>query len=231
MSIGDVAQTVRWVRDAVKETQSLQEALRDSAAYLAKHHPEAKNDVVAIVVEIRKTMSGLADVSSIVTHFQFVVEGSGVALEPVRFNSYFQASKVKLYDLREKRRSLKGSCTRIEKHGQALLKDPQDWTGLLELFGIRSRKRRLELVATIERLYIYDQGVIYLVEQLLAAVDTALDEVRLAFGSVAAAKPRNVKAAAATLDRQAARFRPLERELLAVAGGLEDVAEELGARA
>jgi hypothetical protein len=228
MVVRDVLDALDLAARTIASTKQVIAAVNDGRRYLEQYHPAAKPDLAAMLNEMRLTVRGLAKVSKVVTHFQFTVAGAATDLEPVRFNNYVIESKEDLQELEDHISDLKGSCTKIEEHLQALNQRGggrwNDWVGLL---GERKEARRIELTQALQDAYTIDESMIYVIRTLTDAARTTLEDVSKALGSATSALPENVPAAAELLRERAEGFRRVERECIDYAAQLRQHVDAL----
>jgi len=210
--VKDALKLLKSVKDAVESTRAIVEAVNDGKKYLARFHPDARKDVALLLVEVSKTLNGLSKVAAIVGEFQFTGSGKARDMEPSRFNNFVIGRAAEAHDLQDNISDLKGSCTKILKHREALDKRAKDgWSGWPKLLGEKRKKRREELASVLSNLYADDRRIIDLIETLLGVAETGLQEVRVALGTPVA-KPANVPKAAKILEQYATQFRPIQNE-------------------
>jgi hypothetical protein len=221
--VAEVADALKLVSDVVKNTRTIVEAVNDGQKFLKRYHPEAQADLSALLEEVQKSISGLAQVSSVVTGFQFTVAGAARDLEPRVFNNYVIASKVELQEARDRKNALRASCKKIEEHRAALSARAQgDWWNWIGLLGEKRQERRQDLALTFDRVYSADQDIVLYVDKMIEGVEIALREVSaaLASDSSGGALPENVPKAQLVLAEYAAGFESVDRECRNLVGEL-----------
>src|SRR4051812_38299793 len=117
--IGEVRDALALVADSISHIRTLSEAIREGKEYLRTTHPQVKEDLIVMCEEMRKSASALAAASSIVTHFRFVI-GDALSSEASRFNDYLVESKSQAETLEQQIDSMRGHCTVIEAHAEAV---------------------------------------------------------------------------------------------------------------
>ncbi len=111
--IGEIRDAVGVLANVVDETRTILDALRDGRAYLQRHHPDARGDLVDLLEQMRTTVAGLVSASRVVTDFDFVVDGSARDRAPDRFNDHLIAAQQRVAYLESELDRLKASCSRI----------------------------------------------------------------------------------------------------------------------
>ena len=213
--VREVADALKLAGEVVNNTRTIVQAVSDGQKYLARYHPDAKADLSSLLEEVQRSISGLAQVSRVVTGFQFTVSGAGRDLEPRVFNNYVVASKVELQEARDRGKALRASCTKVREHRDALNDKAGggwwDWAGLL---GEKREERRQELASTLDTVYSADLDIVYYIEQMIEGVEIALREVSKALATDASggARPENVPKAQAVLAEYASRFETVDRD-------------------
>jgi hypothetical protein len=97
--VKEVADVIEMVGKMIKGTRDIVDAFKDAGAYLRRSYPEVPQDLSGLLTEMRKTLVGLAEVTDVITDFQFTVDGEGVDHQPARFNDMVIDRKHRLVQL------------------------------------------------------------------------------------------------------------------------------------
>ncbi len=211
--IQEVRDAIAAVADSVDHVRTISEAIKNGRDYLKTKHPHVASDLVAMCEEMRKSSQALAAASSIVTHFQFVI-GDALAAEASRFNERLVDHKSQAETVDQQLRSMRGSCSVIEKHAEAIRKnaEPKGLTSFAAALGLHSGDREQELANALQG--IYDEEMQYHsgVYAMANAVKAALKAVQDTLGPPGVIEPRKIPEAAVLLGEYAAAFAKLESD-------------------
>src|SRR5438552_2258022 len=116
MIVREVADALELVADAIRNTREIVKAVTDGREFLKRYHPEARKDLTLLLEEVGRSLTGLVQVSKVVTAFQFTVAGAGRDLEPSRFNNYVIQSRADLQELRAHIVELRARCSRVNEY-------------------------------------------------------------------------------------------------------------------
>ena len=220
MAVKDIAEAIKLLGDVVKSTREIVEAANDGRAFLASRHPEAQQDLAALLGQMQRALSGLTEVTKVFTGFRFVYDGRSVDLpsanrELARFNNHVIAQKGDIATLQNRIRELKANCEKVRALRDKLdgLSQTGTWGSMFQLLGPKAKQRATELAGSLGNFYADDQRMIDLLNATLALAREALKEVEDALGPPGTANPYNVPAAAEILRVYATVFEAPEREL------------------
>jgi hypothetical protein len=220
--VGEVTDTVELVAKTIENARQIFAAFKDARAYLRRRYKDAESDLKGLLTEMRKTLVGLAKVSDVVTDFRFSIAGSGRDLEPARFNNMVIERKHRLSELRDSISDLKGSSGKMREYATDLTAhNNRPFWELFDIMGL-SQQRALDLGSKFNDLYVVDERIVELIEKLMAAARTALQEVSDTLGPPGSADPGNVTSAAQVLGEYAVEFRRLEQACNDLSEQLED---------
>jgi hypothetical protein len=227
--VREVADALKMLTDVINNTRDIIDAVNDGRKYLAAKYPDARGDLAKLLDQMEITVVGLADVTKILTGFQFTVEGTARDLEPARYNSYVIEQRAKSTELRGKISSLKGNCEEIRKLRDALnaRAEGRQWWSTFTLLGVKDQQRAQELWSKLSDFYADDLRMIDAIELMLTTAERAIDEVSAALGGPGLAYPQLVLEAAAVLKVYDSVFRDSQRDLVKLADSLRTQAREL----
>src|ERR1035437_3870031 len=86
--VKDVLDGLKMVSEGIKNVKEIAEAVRDGTNYLKAKHPQVRDDLKALVEELRKSLNVVKQASAILTNFRFAVAADAKGLELARFNDY-----------------------------------------------------------------------------------------------------------------------------------------------
>jgi hypothetical protein len=72
--VREVADALKMLTDVINNTRDIIDAVNDGRKYLASKYPDARGDLAKLLDQMEITVVGLADVTKILTGFQFTVE-------------------------------------------------------------------------------------------------------------------------------------------------------------
>ncbi|MDQ3765399.1 MAG: hypothetical protein M3460_29245 [Actinomycetota bacterium] len=220
--VGDVTDIIKLVGETIKNTREIVAALKDASSYLRKRYSEAPKDLAGLLTEMHQTLVGLAQVTDVITAFQFTREGTQVDREPARFNNRVISRKHRLEQLRNSISSLKGSSGKMKLYADALAgtEGKPGWQ-LFDILGL-GKTQTEKLGHQFNDLYVVDDRMVWMLNELIKATETALRDVSDALGPPGSAYPKNVPVAAALLEDYVKQFRELEDAINDVRQQLED---------
>jgi|GEM_PF-1432647 len=224
VSINEVADVIKMLGDVVKSTREIIDAVNDGKKFLALKHPEAQQNFSNLIMQMQKTIEGMAKVTSVISNFRFVTDGKVVARmtadrELARFNDYIIRQKSDIAALKNDIRKLKTDCEKIRQLRDKLDARSKDrsWGSLFGLLGAKAQQRTLELHGTISNFYADDQKMIDLFNQTLELAERAIQDVEEVLGPAGIANPYNIPIAAEILGTYSVLFGAPNRELHALA--------------
>lgn len=228
VSVRDVADVIKLLGDVVKSTREIVKAVNDGKDYLKTRFPDAQNDLVGLLTQMRQTIIGLAEVTKVISAFRFVCEGENVdrdtaSGELARFNNYIIAQKVHIEKLKNNIGRLKAKCDKVKELRNKLdaRTKTREWGSMFGLLGTKAKKRSLELHGTLSNFYADDQRMIDHITAMLDLAEHAIEDVNNSLGPPGIANPYNVPAAAALLGFYAKLFEAPKAELNKLASDLE----------
>jgi hypothetical protein len=208
--IREVTDAVELVAKTIENTRQIAAAFKDAHTYLIKRFPTAQPDLAGLLSEMRQTIIGLAQVSDVITEFQFTTSGPGRDWEPVRFNNMIIERKHRIFELRDSISRLKGSSGKMQEYATKLTgREGRPYWELFDVMGL-ARERAMDLGQKFNDLYVVDERIVELFQTLMNAAREALQEVSNALGPPGAADPGNVDAAARVLGQYSGEFKRLE---------------------
>jgi hypothetical protein len=218
--VQEIRDVVGLIKDTLETTREIMKAMQDGATYLRRYHPEARKDLGVLLGEMRTTLLGLYSATSIITDFEFTIDGTDVDRQPSRFNDEVMSARQRINESRANVRSLKGSSSKVEVLSQTLSQGQFNF--FQRLFDQR-QTRAMDLGLKLHMLYGTDEDMVRAVIRVLDASEAALNAVNAALrtGRVGASV-KNVREASKILHEQAAALRPVRDELNAVSRDLED---------
>jgi ABC-type transporter Mla subunit MlaD len=227
-AVAEVVALLDQVAKGISNLRSIIKAARDGYAYLERYHSDARDDLGKLLEELRKLGQLLAEASSIVTHFDFTVSGSGVGEEPARFNRLLIEHKSVFQQFEDQLDDTRTRSGRVGAHYWALQAKAEQ-RRLGNAFGLlKTSKRQAEKLNKLLRdVYANDSIVIEEFQKMADAVRLALDDVRAALGPVGESRVENVRKAARRLGRHAANFQPIESNALFAVRELRGVLVDL----
>jgi hypothetical protein len=220
-SLEKVLDAVRALADLIAQTRTILEAIRDGRAYLARNHPEAREDLAHLLEQMHITLAGLISVTRVVTDFSFTIDGSERDRQPDRFNDRLMDARAETGKLEADIWRLKDSCQKVEDLTKALNRRARNspWWALL---GDRAGQMAWDLARDLHELYGTDEEIIERINEMLKASDKALSAVNEALRAGDGSSVHNVDKAAAILREQAEAIRPVEDQLKQLRDELSD---------
>jgi len=224
----EIADALELLVKSVENVQKVAAAIKSGVDYVKQAHPETRTNLIAMSLEMAKTLDALAVASSVVTRFAFTVEGSSVDNEPRRFNDYFQTKVVKEKALVRQLEVLRGHCHVIEDHANVLrdLASKKGLHSLFNLLNISSSVKEAELAGRLKQIYDEEMEIQLTVDTMSRAVTKAMGDVQKELGGTRM-KPANVPKAAELLEKYAVRFNELQGHCLTAAGDLKMMIHDL----
>jgi hypothetical protein len=228
VSMRDVADAIKLLGDVVKSTREIINAVIDGKDYLKTRFPDAKQELVDLLAQMRVTILGLAEVTKVISGFRFVYDGTSVdpgtaARELARFNDYIIAQKVHVASLKNNIGELKGKCDKARQ-----LRDKLDartgsraWGSMFGLLGAKAEARSAELSGALSQFYADDQMMIEHVTAMLRLAERAIEDVNNSLGPPGIANPYHLPTAAALLGSYATLFQGPKAALDQLATDLE----------
>jgi hypothetical protein len=209
--IREVREAISAVSESIDHIQTISEAIKKGKDYLKTQHPHVASDLAAMCEEMSKSSQALASASSIITHFRFVI-GDIRATEAARFNEHLVNHKTQAETLKQRIRSMRGSCGVIRQHAEEIGQKaiPNGLTTIAAALGLHSEKREQELADALQGIYNeemqYHRGVV----EMANAVRIALKAIQDELGPAGVIDPGKVPNAAAVLGEYATAFANLE---------------------
>lgn len=227
--VNEVADGIKLVAGGIENIRKIYSAIRDGKEYLENRHPDVKTDVVAMCIEMRKTLQAIATASSIITHFRFNVSSQAMLSEPSRFNDYLMQYKTQASNIESQLDSLRGHCHKIRQHAQGLEEKAKNakLAGMLKLFGLNSDQKERELSDALGRVYDDEMQFHSNVWNMRMILERSLDDIGQKLGPPGSMDATNVPIAAAALGEYAEQFSRLEAEANYTALQLQGLVDEL----
>lgn len=214
--VREIADAVRLLKEVVLNTRELVTAIRDGRQFLRSKFPEAEPQFQDLLKQMRKTVVGLAEVTSVVSDFSFTVEGKAMDFEAQRFNNYVATRASRLTKLRGQIRRLKGSSGAISDIRDDLdrLAGKSDWwSPMFRLLGVSSKKQADELARRLSNFYADDARMVEAIMMMLRVAEQVIEEVNEALGGAGGHHPSRVPVAAKVLETYAAAFKQSRADL------------------
>jgi len=99
--VKDIIEGLKIVSDSIKSVKKIVGAVNSGIEYLKTKHPAVKEDVRALVLELRSSVGVIKQASSVLTNFRFALSAELQGSELVRFNNYYIKSKTETQFLRD----------------------------------------------------------------------------------------------------------------------------------
>ena len=218
------------VKQLVDDTRELASAVKNEKDYLRLKHPEAIPSLVQMLTEINETVKGLGQVSSLFTHFIFILDEKHAYEEAARFRDHIGDTNRELHQLRSNLRELRGSCGKVREARDKLSKiaaGQDSWSSWLRLFPNRRRELDNTLAGAVGQFYADDEHIIDTIQQGLDLAQAILDEAGSALSAAVPDSMAGLRAAAAVLNREAERFRDQNERLNDLADQLDTAIRDL----
>jgi hypothetical protein len=227
--VREVADALRMITDVVKNTRTLVEAVNDGKKYLAAKHHGASGEFAQLLRQMEVTVSGLAEVTKVMSGFRFTSSGAAADFEPARFNRYVMDEQGEIARLKGNIRQLKADCEQIRAIRDSLnaRSRSKSWTSMFGLLGIKGRNQAANLANTLSNFYADDQRMIEVIQTMLKLSQRALREVDAALGPPGTAHVQQVDTARAVLGVYAGVFKQPQEDLENLAETLTDTANSL----
>jgi len=234
VAIKDVAEVIKMLGDVVKSTREIVKAVNDGTDYLKTRFPDARDDLASLLAQMRTTITGLANVTKVISAFRFVYHGSHIDRstadrELARFNQYTIEQKVGIELLRTNIGALKANCEKVRE-----LRDKLDartssraWGAMFGLLGEKAQKRQADLHSVISNFYADDQRMIEHIKTTLSLAESAIDDVNGSLGPPGTMNPYLLPDAATLLGTYAVLFKGPTARLRGLAEDLEATGEAL----
>ncbi len=227
--VTEVADGIKLVAEGIQNIKTIHEAIRDGRKYLEAAHPDVKQDVAAMCIEMRKTLQAVAAASAIITHFRFNISSQAIDQEPSRFNDYLMHYKTQAMEVEDQLDSLRGHCHTIRDHANTLEECAQrrGLANLFELFGLKSAEREARLSDGLRQIYDEEMQFHSNVWNMRMILERALDDIGQRLGPPGTMQASNIPAAASALGEYAEYFSKLESEANYAALQLERLVNQM----
>ncbi len=227
MLIKEVIDGIGLVKEVIENVVVIVQAVSDGKEYLRQNHPQARKDVEAMLLELRKNEVLIAEVSGVVTRFRFDAGVAGSALQ--RFNDYYIQQGGKAAALRQQIDNLRTRCATVRQHAGNVSGGVgrSAFQRFFEMVNVEPALRRAELGETLDRLANEDLASARAAYVILNCVELALKDVQAALETNGVMDVANVPAAAALLKEYASAFRDLEALAQATGKRITELAGEL----
>lgn len=223
--IKEVADGIKLVGESIKNIREIQKAIKDGKGYFEKKHPDIKTDVKVMLGEMQKTCDAISKAAGIITHFSFNTSPGAIDSEPTRFNNLFIDYKKDLNAAEEMIKSLKGHCTIIRHHAEAIAQNKSQtfWN----IIGLHSPEKEDELAQKLHTIYDDEMSFHSTVYQMAKSINIAINDVSDAIETNGMMMSANVPLAAQKLLEYKVVFRELEDESKNTAAEIADLSSGL----
>lgn len=223
----EVVDGLGLVKDAVENVLAVVQAVKDGRDYLKQNYPEARKDVEQLLLELRKNLVLIAEVSGVVTRFRFDASDSALALQ--RFNDYYIQQSSQTLAAKQQIDQLRSRCSEVRKHAANVSEGfgMSAFQKFFEKLDVKAALRRGELATILDRLSYEDFANARAADAILECGERALSDVQRALETNGLMNVANVPAAAARLKEYADEFEPLGKQCQATARTINDLAQEL----
>lgn len=227
--VKEVTDGITLVADGIKNIKTIYEAIQKGRNYISKQHPEVKQALAGMCVEMQKTTNAVAVASAIITHFRFTVTGSARDAEPARFNEHLIKSKKHVRALEQQLNALRGRCGVIASHATKLDRRAKKagMQNLFELMGVKSRTRERRLAGALAEIHNSEMVFHRNIYGMRYTLETALSAVSDELGPRGSMTPSRVRRAATLLGEYAQLFGKLESEANYAALQLQELITDL----
>jgi chromosome segregation ATPase len=162
--VSEVTDGIHMLAKLIKDTREIIAAINDSRKFLASRHPEAQQEFSDLIEQMQRTIKGLAEVTTVISHFRFTcaetVDRQTADSELVRFNKYVIKQQAKISKLRGNISNLKGTCDKVAELRDKLdaQTETRSWGSLFGLLGDKAKQRTAELHDSLSSFYADDHG-------------------------------------------------------------------------
>ena len=212
--VTEVIDGLKVVAEGIESVKTIAEAVKSGQDYLKATHPEAQQDILAMVAELSKSLFVIKRASAVITNFSFAVATDGRSAELARFNDYFIQSKAEAQLLRDRIEDLRTHCSKIRERASTITAsaNADGFARIFTLLGLKSPARERDLAARLDRLAYEDFAVANSAEQMLDCLEASLKDVQNSLGSRGSMLPENIPRAIALLGDYGPRFETIEAE-------------------
>jgi hypothetical protein len=183
VTIGDLADGLSKLASIIQDTKVLVKAINDGRDFLKAQNPQAIPKFAALLVEVRATVVGLANVTRIVSDFKFNASDDLSQAETVRFNNYMMERRGMVTALKEGGiKSLKGNCEQIMRIREDLQSQAgkRNMASMFGLLGGKQQERIYKLSEVLVNFYGADLEIIKTIEDMLKLSEAAVEDVQSA---------------------------------------------------
>ncbi len=225
----DVLDGLKMVSEGIKNVKDIAEAVRSGTNYLRAKHPDVRDDLKALVQELRKSLNVVKQASAILTNFRFAVAADARGLELARFNDYFIKSKGQAQDLRDHIEDLRTHCSKIREHAVKITGSATapGFATLFGLLGLSSPAREAELGCKLDQLAYEDFQVANSADLMVTCLEEALKDIQNALGSGGMMRPDKIPDAAALLSQYGPPFEDMETEATTASREITELVKNL----
>ena len=163
--------------------------------FLSNNYPDTKEDLIAMLIEMDKTVNGLAAGCSIITHFAFVV-GDNQNLQ--RYLRQYEISRDLSSQLNRQLDILRGSCRAIREHADRIASDAHV-PSLFHALGIRPAQDLEKLILALNEIYDEESHNYLAISRMGHVVELTLRDIKDSLGNPM--DPQNIPDASILLQK------------------------------
>lgn len=226
----EVLEAVNLVGEALQSIAEIRAAVREGKDYLRAKHREVEAPLRAMLDELRKTSSAIAEASGALRAFQFSAAREGDVTELARFNEHVIEHAKRSTALEQQIDALRGHCSVIDAAATEIMVRafaPRDFAAVFGLLGLASPKREQELGHKLYDLANEEHRSMNAAVRMVEALSKALRDVQETLLTDGLARTENIPEAAKRLARYAAEFAKVERDAREQAAEIRVLLDEL----
>jgi uncharacterized protein YoxC len=224
--IKDISDTVEIVAKSVKNIQEISKAVKTGVGYLKIKHPEVKDDLKAMCIELQKTCDAISKSSSVITHFKFNGSPQAIQSEPTRFNEHYKEYKLNSTYAQNVILELKGSCFKIKQH-IGKYEEPSTGKSIFTFLGMHDQEKEDKLFEAVQRIYNDELDFINIVHHLGKAITESINHISKSMEHNNMMDYTLVPVAASLLNAYATQFLNLELSALEAKEELANLIDDL----
>jgi len=217
LSVRDIADGVKLIGDVIDSTRTILEAINDGKKYLEREAPDTKRYWADLMQQMQLTVTGLAEVTGVVSGFSFGFDASGDPRESDldRFNNYVISQKAKVAALKGRARQLKGSSRKVRELRGILnnYTGNPGWSSMWGLLGKKGRHDAESLASLLGNFYADDMRLADTIDAMIEFSEHAIAEVDNTLGPPGQKYASNIPIAAEVLGVLADTFAERQRIL------------------
>jgi hypothetical protein len=223
--IKDVLDGLKLVSEGIQNVKTIAKAVKDGTNYLKAKHPDVRDELRALLEELRKNMNVIKQASAVLTNFRFAVAKPS---ELERFNDYFIKSKTEAQQLHNQIDDLRTHCSKIRMHAEKITHSAASPAfAVFSLLGLNSPQREAELGKKLYEIAYGDLSIAYSAERMLGYLEEALKDIQNALGTGGAMDAKKIPDAARLLGQYGPAFEKLENEAAAASREITESAQNL----